>query len=62
MEKSQKDRKNQLESEASQYELSDLKAHIEKRKDNIQIFEDAIQKEKDGIERELKMIAFLESR
>lgn len=46
--------------EALQYEKDALLAHIEKRKANIKLFEDTIQKERDGIDRDKEMIRLIE--
>jgi len=43
------------------YQKSDLLAHVEKRRSNIKIFEDAIEKERAEIEKEQKMIAVIEA-
>ena len=42
------------------YDLSSLREHIEKRKVNIRVFEQAIQTERDGIELDQRMIHHLE--
>ncbi len=46
--------------EALQYEKDALLAGIEKRKNNIKIFEEAITKEGEEIEREKEMIKIIE--
>jgi len=43
------------------YKKDDLLAHVEKRRANIKIFEEAIAKERDEIEKEQKLIAIIES-
>lgn len=50
------------EKEALQYDLQALREHVEKRRANIAIFEGAIKTERDGIELDQRMIAFLEAR
>lgn len=50
------------EKEALRYDLESLRKHIQKRRDNIKIFEQAISEERDAIDREERMITFLESR
>jgi hypothetical protein len=50
------------EKEALHYDLEALRQHVEKRRANIKIFEGAIQTERDGIELDQRMIAFLEAR
>lgn len=50
------------EKEALRYDLQALKEHIDKRKTNIKIYEQAIDTERSGIELDLRMIAFLESK
>jgi len=52
---------NPLKKEALSYQKENLLAHIEKRKSNIKIFEDAIQNERNQIEKETKMIAIIEA-
>lgn len=47
--------------EARLYDLDRLYSLIEKRKANIEIFEEAIQKERDSMERERIMIGLLEA-
>lgn len=49
----------QVEKEALQYKIEDLLKHIKRQEGNIKIFEDAIQKEREGIARDKEMIAFL---
>ncbi|OGC54594.1 hypothetical protein A2797_01770 [candidate division WWE3 bacterium RIFCSPHIGHO2_01_FULL_48_15] len=48
------------EKEALQYEKDALLAGLEKRKQNIKVFEDAIAKEYEEIEREKEMIKIIE--
>jgi len=48
------------ELEAFKYEKNALIAGIEKRKDNIRIFEEAIAKENEEMEREKEMIKIIE--
>ncbi|OGC61192.1 hypothetical protein A2890_01530 [candidate division WWE3 bacterium RIFCSPLOWO2_01_FULL_53_14] len=48
------------EKEALQYEKEALFAGLEKRKQNIKIFEEAIAKEHEEIEREKEMIKIIE--
>ena len=50
---------NEQEKEALQYKIEDLQKHIERQEGNIKIFEDAIAKEREGIEQDKEMIAFL---
>lgn len=50
------------EAEALQYDLASLKLHIEKRLENIRIFEKAILDEQNGTVWDQKMIDFLEAR
>ena len=47
--------------EALQYDKESLLAGIEKKRQNIKIFEEAIAKENEGIERDNKMIAIIEA-
>ena len=47
--------------EARRYGVRDLKAHIEKIKENIKIFKDAIGKEKALMKRDQEMIAVLKN-
>ena len=47
--------------EARRYGVRDLKAHIEKIKQNIKIFKEAIGKEKTLMERDKEMIAVLKN-
>lgn len=46
--------------EALQYDHDALLRENEKRKQNIEIFEKAIREEKEGIERNLQMVALIE--
>lgn len=50
------------EKEALRYDLAALRLHVEQRRRNIEIFEKAIRDERDGIERDQGMIAFLEAK
>ena len=45
--------------EALIYKADALLNHIEKRKSNIKVLEEAVQKERDEIEREQEMIAII---
>ncbi|PJE51965.1 hypothetical protein COV28_01475 [candidate division WWE3 bacterium CG10_big_fil_rev_8_21_14_0_10_48_23] len=51
-----------VEEEALRYDLEALKANVVKKEKNIGIFEEAIKKERDEIERLKQMIAVLEER
>lgn len=42
------------------YKKEDLLEHIDKRKDNIKVFETAIQNERNEIKKELEMINIIE--
>jgi len=46
--------------DALHYDIEALKKHIEKRRANIKVFEDAIVKELDGIVSDEQMITFLQ--
>lgn len=48
------------EREALHYDVEALRKHIEKRRANIKIFEEAISKERDGIDLDERMITYLE--
>ncbi len=50
------------EAEAMKYDLKMLYLHIEKRRVNIKVLEKAIEDERNGIEWDQRMIAFLEAK